>query len=204
MRRRSSTTSTRAARLPILVGGTGFYYRALTRGLFPGTGKDAELRARLEAIAAKKGVETLHRMVARVDPESGVRIQPRDLKRLVRALEVYFQTGKPLTAHFEDTVSPLAPDVQIGAIALRMPAPWLAERLARRVDEQFDAGLIDEIRRAARRRRACRCASVRRIGLPPGDGLPQRSEIGGRHARTNCAGEPEIRAAAVDLVSKRA
>jgi tRNA dimethylallyltransferase len=133
-------------RLPILVGGTGFYYRALTRGLFPGPGKDARLRARLEAIAAKKGVETLHRMVARVDPESGVRIQPRDLKRLVRALEVYFQTGKPLTAHFEDTVSPLPPDVQIGAIALRMPAPWLAERLAKRVDEQFEAGLIDEIR----------------------------------------------------------
>ena len=133
-------------RLPILVGGTGFYYRALTRGLFPGPGKDAGLRARLEAIAVKKGVETLHRMVARVDPESGARIQPRDLKRLVRALEVYFQTGKPLTAHFEDTVSPLAADVQVGAIALRMPAPWLAERLARRVDEQFDAGLLDEIR----------------------------------------------------------
>jgi len=133
-------------KLPILVGGTGFYYRALTRGLFPGPGKDAELRARLEAIAARKGVETLHRMVSRVDPDSGARIQPRDLKRLVRALEVYFQTGKPLTAHFEDTVSPLGPDVTIGAIALRMPAPWLADRLARRVDEQFAAGLLDEIR----------------------------------------------------------
>jgi len=133
-------------RLPILVGGTGFYYRALTRGLFPGPGKNATLRARLEAIAANKGVETLHRMVARVDPVSGERIQPRDLKRLVRALEVYFETGKPLTAHFADTVSPLAADVQVAPIALRMPAPWLAERLAKRVDEQFDAGLIEEIR----------------------------------------------------------
>jgi tRNA dimethylallyltransferase len=133
-------------KLPILVGGTGFYYRALTRGLFPGPGKDAALRTRLEAIARKKGVEALHRMVARVDPESALRIQPRDLKRLVRALEVYFQTGKPLTAHFDDTVSPLPADVRVGAIALRMPAPWLAERLARRVDEQFAAGLIDEIR----------------------------------------------------------
>ena len=133
-------------KLPILVGGTGFYYRALTRGLFPGPGKNAELRARLEAIAAKKGVETLHRMVTRVDPDSGLRIQPRDLKRLVRALEVYFETGKPLTAHFEDTVSPLGPDVHVGAIALRMDAQWLADRLAKRVDEQFEAGLIDEIR----------------------------------------------------------
>src|SRR3954471_15288356 len=85
-------------KLPILVGGTGFYYRALTRGLFAGPGKNAELRDRLEAIARKRGVETLHRMVKRVDPESGGRIQQRDLKRLVRALEVYFQTGKPLTA----------------------------------------------------------------------------------------------------------
>ena len=133
-------------KLPILVGGTGFYYRALTRGLFPGPGKDADLRARLERIARQKGVEQLHRMVSRVDPESGARIQPRDLKRLVRALEVYFQTGKPLTAHFEDTVSPLPPDVRVGAIALRMPAAWLAERLAKRVDEQFEAGLIDEMR----------------------------------------------------------
>jgi tRNA dimethylallyltransferase len=134
-------------KLPILVGGTGFYYRALTRGLFPGPGKNAQLRARLEAIAAKKGVETLHRMVTRVDPPSGLRIQPRDLKRLIRALEVYFETGKPLTAHFDETVSPLARDVQVGAIALRMDALWLADRLAKRVDEQFEAGLIDEIRR---------------------------------------------------------
>jgi tRNA dimethylallyltransferase len=133
-------------KLPILVGGTGFYYRALTRGLFPGPGKDAELRRRLERIAARKGVERLHRMVARVDPESAARIQPRDLKRLIRALEVYFQTGKPLTAHFADTVSPLGSEVQIGAVALRMPASWLADRLARRVDAQFDAGLLDEIR----------------------------------------------------------
>ena len=133
-------------KLPILVGGTGFYYRALTRGLFPGPGKDAELRRRLERIADRKGVERLHRMLARVDPESAARIQPRDLKRLVRALEVYFQTGKPLTAHFENTVSPLSKDVQVGAVALRMPAAWLADRLAARVDAQFESGLLDEIR----------------------------------------------------------
>jgi tRNA dimethylallyltransferase len=133
-------------KVPILVGGTGFYYRALTRGLFPGPGKDAELRRRLERLAERKGVERLHRMVARIDPESAARIQARDLKRLVRALEVYFQTGKPLTAHFEDTVSPLGKDVQVGAVALRMPAAWLADRLAARVDAQFESGLLDEIR----------------------------------------------------------
>jgi tRNA dimethylallyltransferase len=133
-------------KLPILVGGTGFYYRALTRGLFPGPGKNAELRRRLERIAERKGVEKLHRMVARVDTESATRIQPRDLKRLIRALEVYFETGKPLTAHFDDTVSPLGTDVRVAAFALRMPAAWLADVLARRVDAQFEAGLLDEIR----------------------------------------------------------
>ena len=133
-------------KVPILVGGTGFYYRALTRGLFPGPGKDAALRARLEKIAARGGVERLHRLVSRVDPDSALRIQPRDLKRLVRALEVYFQTGRPLTAHFAQTVSLLDPEVQVVPIGLRMPAAWLSERLASRVNAQFDGGLLDEVR----------------------------------------------------------
>jgi tRNA dimethylallyltransferase len=133
-------------RLPIVVGGTGFYYRALTRGLFPGPGKDADLRFRLERIADRKGPEALHRLVARVDPPSADRIQPRDRKRLIRALEVYFVTGRPLTAHFAETVSPLDSDVRVTAIALHAPMSWLSERLARRVDAQFDAGLLDEIR----------------------------------------------------------
>ena len=132
--------------VPILVGGTGFYYRALTRGLFPGPGKDAALRARLEVIAAKRGVERLHRLVARVDPESAARIMPRDLQRLVRALEVYFLTGRPLTAHFQATVSLLDPDVRVIPLGLRMPAAWLSERVTERVDAQFDAGLLDEMR----------------------------------------------------------
>jgi tRNA dimethylallyltransferase len=132
-------------RLPILVGGTGFYYRALVRGLFPGPGKDAALRRRLESIAERRSVTFLHRMLKRVDAESALRIQPRDLKRLVRALEVYFLTGRPLTAHFADTVSPLA-DVEVIAIGLRLPAAVTSERVMRRVDEQFDRGLLDEIR----------------------------------------------------------
>jgi tRNA dimethylallyltransferase len=132
-------------RLPLLVGGTGFYYRALTRGLFPGPGRDAHLRARLEAIAERRGVSFLHRMLRRVDPESSTRIQPRDLKRMVRALEVFFLTGRPLTAHFAETVSPI-PDVDMIAIALKLPAAAISDRVTRRVDQQFDSGLLDEIR----------------------------------------------------------
>ncbi len=131
--------------LPIVVGGTGLYYRALTRGLFPGPGRDAALRARLEGIAARRGPAFLHRMVARVDPPSALRIQPRDTKRLVRALEVFFLTGRPLTAHFADTVAPLE-GWDILPIGLRLEAADTAARVARRVDEQFARGLIDEVR----------------------------------------------------------
>jgi tRNA dimethylallyltransferase len=136
---------TARGRLPILVGGTGLYYRALTRGFFPGPARDTELRARLDRLAAKRGTDCLHRWLERVDPESAVRIQPRDQKRLVRALEVYYLTGRPLTAHFVETQSPL-PEYDVVAIALQIPPEATAERVARRVDEQFDRGLLDEVR----------------------------------------------------------
>jgi tRNA dimethylallyltransferase len=132
-------------RLPLIVGGTGFYYRALTRGLFPGPGRHPELRQRLEAIARRRSEAFLHRMLRRVDPASAQRIQSRDVKRMVRALEVFFLTGRPLTAHFAETVAPL-PDVETVAIALGLPAAAIADRVARRVDAQFAAGLLDEVR----------------------------------------------------------
>jgi len=113
-------------RWPIIVGGTGLYYRALVRGLFPGPGADAQMRSRLEQIAQRRGVEFLHRMLARVDPASAERIQPRDRKRMIRALEVYFLTGTPLTAHFAATVSPLA-GYQTIAVALAPPEPQLSQ-----------------------------------------------------------------------------
>jgi len=132
-------------RLPIVVGGTGFYYRALTRGLFPGPGRDATVRGRLEAIAARRGPERLHRLLQRVDADSARRIQSRDTKRMVRALEVYFLTGRPLTAHFAATRPPL-PEAEFLAVAVRLPAAAISERVTHRVDEQFARGLLDEIR----------------------------------------------------------
>jgi tRNA dimethylallyltransferase len=132
-------------RLPILAGGTGFYYRALVRGLFPGPGADHALRARLVDIASRRGHQFLHRMLRRVDPSASARIQAADTKRVVRALEVYFLTGEPLTAHFTRTAAPLS-FAEVVALALRVPAALTAERTARRVDEQFERGLLDEMR----------------------------------------------------------
>jgi tRNA dimethylallyltransferase len=132
-------------RVPILAGGTGFYYRALTRGLFPGPGRDQALRDRLQRIVARRGADFLHRMVGRVDPPSAARIQARDVVRLVRALEVYFLTGQPLTAHFAATVSPL-PEFSTIGLCLDVPAAALNDRIARRVDTQFARGLVGETR----------------------------------------------------------
>ena len=131
--------------LPILVGGTGFYYRALTRGLFPGPGADEALRARLDRIADRKGPERLHRLLRRVDPDSADRIMARDRKRLVRALEVYLSTGRPLTEHFASTRSPVA-DCDVVALAVRIPAELTAQRVAFRVERQFARGIVNEVR----------------------------------------------------------
>jgi tRNA dimethylallyltransferase len=132
-------------KLPIVVGGTGLYYRALTRGFFPGPARNAELRARLERIADRKGTERLHTMLGRIDPASAARVHARDRKRLVRALEVYFLTGRPLTSHFTDTQSPI-PDYDVTAFALQIDPEMTAARVAARVDAQFRQGLLDEIR----------------------------------------------------------
>ena len=133
------------AKVPILVGGTGFYYRALTRGLFPGPGADEALRGRLDRIANRRGPERLHQLLRRVDPDSADRIMPRDRKRLVRALEVYLSTGRPLTSHFADTRSPVA-DCEVIAVALKIPADLTALRVAVRVERQFAQGIVEEVK----------------------------------------------------------
>jgi len=136
---------TARGRLPILAGGTGFYYRALTRGLFEGPSRDEPLRRRLERVAAARGPDRLHRWLARVDPASAARIAANDVKRVVRALEVWILTGRPLTDHFAETALPL-PEYEVLAVALQIPPEQTAERVARRVHAQFEQGLLDEMR----------------------------------------------------------
>ena len=142
-------------RVPILAGGTGFYYRALVRGLFPGPARNEALRARLDRVAGRRGVESLHRWLVRVDPASAQRILPRDRKRLVRALEVYLTTGRPLTDHFAATTSPIA-EYDVLPLGLRLPREALRPRVARRVDEQFARGVVQEVR------------ALLASGVPPG------------------------------------
>ena len=163
-------------KLPILVGGTGFYYRALTRGLFPGPGKDAELRARLERDRrAAKGVETLHRMVTRVDPESA-RAHPaaRSEAARPRARGVFPDRQAADRAFRRHRVAARRRRAGRRDRACACRRRGWPSASARRVDAQFDAGLLDEIRALLAARRAARRAAVRRPGLPAGDGAPAR------------------------------
>jgi tRNA dimethylallyltransferase len=132
-------------RVPVLAGGTGFYFRALVRGMFPGPSRDDALRERLDRVAARRGVGSLHRWLGRIDPASAVRIQPRDQKRLVRALEVYLLTGRPLTDHFAATTSPIA-GTDVLTLGVTVDRDELRTRVARRVDTQFARGVVQEVR----------------------------------------------------------
>jgi tRNA dimethylallyltransferase len=98
----------------------------------------------LERRAAQHGPERLHRVLCRVDPESGSRVLLRDTRRIVRALEVYFSTGMPMTAHFAHTRSLIA-DCDVVTVALHLSTGALVDRVSRRVDAQFERGIVGEV-----------------------------------------------------------
>ncbi len=131
-------------RVPVVVGGTGFYLRALLEGLFEGPGRDEALRARLAAREAKRhGV--LHRLLRRLDPEAARRIHPRDVNKLIRAVEVCLQARRPMTRLFAQGKAPLT-GFRVVKIGLSPPRAALYERINRRTEAMFAAGLLDEVR----------------------------------------------------------
>ncbi len=133
--------------VPLIVGGTGLYVRALIDGLnIPGPGPNLEIREQLEVFAREKGREYLHQELAKVDPDSAARLHPNDLKRVIRALEVYRQTGKPMTQVIEQTKAeePRYPSTVF--IGFTMARQALYERIEKRVDELTRLGLVEEVR----------------------------------------------------------
>ncbi|RPJ54946.1 MAG: tRNA (adenosine(37)-N6)-dimethylallyltransferase MiaA [Acidobacteria bacterium] len=128
---------------PLVVGGTGLYLRALLEGVFEGPGRTEELRRRLHRIAGQRGSAYLHRLLARRDPEAARRIQPADRIRLVRALEVFFATGSPIS-RLQPAREPFD-EFSIVKIGLNLPRSELYARINRRVEEMFQSGLIEEV-----------------------------------------------------------
>ncbi len=133
-------------RLPLLVGGTGLYFRALELGLADLPAADAQVRASLQVELASVGAPALHKRLAEIDPRAAARIHPHDPQRLVRALEVHVVTGICQSDLWER--AQLTPHV--GQIVKLVIAPkdrtWLHRRLALRFDLMLERGLINEVR----------------------------------------------------------
>jgi tRNA dimethylallyltransferase len=132
-------------RLPIVAGGTGLYLRALLQGLFAGPSRDDALRARLEAAADRFGDARVHRLLARVDPEAAARIPPRDRVRVVRALEVYRATGRPITEGHRGGTEPLR-GYSVLVVGLDPGRDELRRAVTERTRRMLDAGLVEEVR----------------------------------------------------------
>jgi len=131
-------------KLPLVVGGTHFYVRALVLGLFPSPAHDAELRARLEQ-RWEEDPAALHRRLEQVDPDSAARIAPADRQRILRALEVFELTGEALSSHWRRHRRPPRYDALL--VAPQRSRDELYARINQRVEFMFTGGLVDEVAR---------------------------------------------------------
>lgn len=138
--------------LPLIVGGTGLYHRALVAGLFPGPGRDDSLRARLKEEAQNKGLDSLYQQLQQIDPAYAEKISPADSLRIIRALEVFYLTGQPLSRHFDRTVSPLENrGFILYQIGLKLKREELYRRIDERVNRMFAEGLVKEAKQLLER-----------------------------------------------------
>ena len=133
-------------KLPILVGGAGFYLRALVEGLFPGPARDRAVRARLTARAAEKPAGYLHRLLTRLDPEAAGRIHPNDHAKLIRAVEVCLIARAPMSSLWKQGKNLFA-GYEVFRLGLNPPREKLRDRIEARTVRMFQAGLIDEVQR---------------------------------------------------------
>jgi tRNA dimethylallyltransferase len=132
-------------KLPIIAGGTGLYLKALLVGLFPEGEKDPQIRNRLEQMAKEKGLGFLWESLLKVDPVYAKKIGKRDKIRIIRALEVFHNTKKPISQHFASTHSPVD-DFFILKIGLKLERSLIYKKIEDRVDRMFTKGIVDEAR----------------------------------------------------------
>lgn len=132
-------------RVPLLVGGTGFYLRALRQPFFVSPPTDESLRRRLNTIRKKHGVEHLHRLLTRLDPAGARQFFPRDWPRVQRAIEVYLQTGHSIVDQKPDRPEPHESSRRLRILALNPPRAELYKRINERTEAHFKAGLVAEV-----------------------------------------------------------
>ena len=133
--------------IPVVVGGTGFYIQALLYDIdFRENDEGAEIRAQLEELAKTHGVQYLHDLLAEVDPKSAEEIHANNVKRVIRAIEYFRQTGEPISVHNENERQKTSP-YNFLYYVLNMDRDKLYERIDRRVDQMMDQGLVEEVAR---------------------------------------------------------
>jgi len=131
--------------LPMLVGGTGLYIKAVIDGfLLPGMEKDFNLRNKLKELASKQGRQAVHSKLAVVDPELAKKLHPNDLRRVIRGIEIYKQTGKS-KSYFIKKQKERAPRYQNIKIGLKRPRQQLYQRINQRVEQMIEKGLVEEV-----------------------------------------------------------
>lgn len=148
----------------ILVGGTGLYLRALTQGLsLGGAEADEALRAKLHAMEAEpSGKERLHDWLKAVDPQTAERLHPNDVRRVIRAIEVYETTGTPLSQQERASVPDMPFNFKL--IGCTMERERLYEKINQRVDRMLEAGLMDEVEGLLKAGVSPACQSMQGIG----------------------------------------
>jgi tRNA dimethylallyltransferase len=137
---------TRRGNIPLLVGGTMLYFRALTEGLSPLPSADPEVRRRLEQEEAQQGLEAMHERLASVDPEAAARIHKNDPQRIHRALEVYEISGRTMSDLYRQQQSQAIPYRVHKLIVSPTERAILHERIARRFELMLEQGFIDEVK----------------------------------------------------------
>jgi tRNA dimethylallyltransferase len=135
----------RRGKTVVAVGGTALYIKALLYGLFEGPGGDEQIRAELRAQAAREGVPRLHEALRQIDPEAADRISANDAKRIIRALEVYRLTGKPISS-FQKQFDAERPRQDWTIIGIRREKTVESRRINARVKKMIELGLVDEVR----------------------------------------------------------
>ena len=135
---------------PIFVGGTGLYLRSILRGMFEGPEADWELRNSLETHARELGPQWLHDRLAACDPVTAGRLHLNDMRRMIRAIEVFELTGKPLSEDQHHGPRPAHEQPQ-AVVWLEPPREWLRDRINRRVDQMMNAGWLEETRQLIER-----------------------------------------------------
>ena len=154
-------------RLPIFVGGSGLYFKAITRGLSAVPPIPSEVRDGVRARLERDGVEALHAELARRDPVSAERLKPRDRTRIARALEVVEATGRSLTDWHRDGLPPILPASEFVALFLAPEREQLYARIDARFDAMLKAGALDEVAALAARNLDPLLPGMKAHGVPP-------------------------------------